>query len=63
MTTHRLDHRLSESHYRCHWFGIVAEDEAKINVEKLPLWSQHYILQMTVTHTQQIRDHAVAGYV
>lgn len=59
-TTHGLDHGPVEAHLRCHHFGVVTENVGEVNVEEAALVRQHYVVHVTVTHSQQIRNHTVS---
>lgn len=59
-TAHGLHHFFAEFHGWRQRLGIASEDVAEIDVEEFARFGQHQIIQMSIAHTQQVRDDTIA---
>ena len=52
-------HLFGELHRRRVGLGITAEDVAKVDVEHVPISGHHQVVEVAVTDSHQVCDHAV----
>mmetsp|Transcript_14830 Transcript_14830/g.32735 ORF Transcript_14830/g.32735 Transcript_14830/m.32735 type:complete len:227 (-) Transcript_14830:779-1459(-) len=58
---HGVCHLSGEAEGRGHGLGVLAEDEAEVDVEHLPRGVDHNIVKVPVPYAQNVGDHTVAG--
>lgn len=61
-STHGLHHLLAELHGWGQRLGVTTQDVAEVDVEELAGGGQQQVVQVAVSHPQQVRDHTVASW-
>ena len=59
----RTDHFFVELHRRWERFGVPAENIPKVHVDEVPLLREEEVVEMSVSHSQEIGDHTVPSCV
>lgn len=61
--THSLHHLFVEFHGRGKDLGVTAKNVPKVNMNQVTRFGQQEVVQVSVTHPQQVSDHTVTSYM
>lgn len=60
-TTHRINDILGDSHGRLKRLGIITQDIAIVDMKEVTVFSDHDIIQMSISDSQKIGDDTIGG--